>query len=54
MSTGLAFLGINVLFESFLEPRMMGYGVGIATLIGSESDAGYELAQRLLDEDEDQ
>ncbi len=31
--TALGFLGINVLFGNFLEPRLMGYGVGISPLI---------------------
>ncbi len=32
-STGLAFLLINIVFGNFLEPRLMGYGVGISPLI---------------------
>jgi predicted PurR-regulated permease PerM len=31
--TALGFLGINVLFGNFVEPRLMGYGVGISPLI---------------------
>ena len=32
-STALAFLTINVVFGNFLEPRLMGYGVGISPLV---------------------
>ncbi len=32
-STALGFLAINVLFGNFIEPRLMGYGVGISPLI---------------------
>jgi predicted PurR-regulated permease PerM len=32
-STAIGFLAINVLFGNFLEPRLMGYGVGISPLI---------------------
>ncbi len=31
--TAIGFLGINMLFGNFLEPRLMGYGVGISPLI---------------------
>ncbi|MDX1405283.1 MAG: AI-2E family transporter [Woeseiaceae bacterium] len=31
--TAIGFLGINILFGNFLEPRLMGYGVGISPLI---------------------
>jgi len=33
VTTGLAYFGINILFGSFLEPRLLGYGVGISPLI---------------------
>ena len=29
----LGFVGINVVFGNFIEPRLMGYGVGISPLI---------------------
>ncbi len=32
-ATMLGFVGINVLFGNFLEPRLMGYGVGISPLV---------------------
>lgn len=32
-STALGFLAINMVFGNFLEPRLMGYGVGISPLI---------------------
>ena len=32
-STAIGFLAINMLFGNFLEPRLMGYGVGISPLI---------------------
>ena len=32
-STALAFLSINIVFGNFLEPRLMGFGVGISPLI---------------------
>lgn len=32
-ATMLGFIGINVLFGNFLEPRLMGYGVGISPLV---------------------
>jgi predicted PurR-regulated permease PerM len=32
-STGVGFLVINILFGNLLEPRLMGYGVGISPLI---------------------
>jgi predicted PurR-regulated permease PerM len=32
-ATAIGFAGINVLFGNFLEPRMMGYGVGISPLV---------------------
>ena len=32
-ATGLGFIGINVVFGNFLEPRLMGYGVGISPLV---------------------
>jgi len=32
-TTGVGFLIINILFGNFLEPRLMGYGVGISPLI---------------------
>ena len=31
--TAIGFLGINVLFGNFIEPRLMGYGVGISPLV---------------------
>lgn len=33
MITALSFLGVNVLFGNIIEPRLMGYGVGISPLI---------------------
>lgn len=33
LATALAFLGINVVFGTILEPRLMGYGVGISPLV---------------------
>ena len=32
-STAVAFMAINIAFGNFIEPRMMGYGVGISPLI---------------------
>jgi predicted PurR-regulated permease PerM len=32
-ATALGFIAINVVFGNFLEPRLMGYGVGISPLI---------------------
>ena len=32
-ATALGFVGINVIFGNFLEPRLMGYGVGISPLV---------------------
>jgi predicted PurR-regulated permease PerM len=32
-ATALGFIGINVVFGNFLEPRLMGYGVGISPLV---------------------
>lgn len=32
-ATALGFVGINVVFGNFLEPRLMGYGVGISPLV---------------------
>jgi AI-2 transport protein TqsA len=32
-ATGLGFIGINIVFGNFLEPRLMGYGVGISPLV---------------------
>mgnify|MGYP001812201647 CR=1 FL=1 len=32
-STAAAFLAINIVFGNFLEPRLMGYGVGISPLV---------------------
>ena len=32
-ATMVGFIGINVLFGNFLEPRLMGYGVGISPLV---------------------
>ena len=32
-ATALGFVGINVVFGNFIEPRLMGYGVGISALI---------------------
>jgi predicted PurR-regulated permease PerM len=32
-ATALGFAGINVVFGNFIEPRLMGYGVGISPLI---------------------
>lgn len=95
-STAIGFLAINMLFGNFLEPRLMGYGVGIsplivftglvlwgwifgpvgmllsvpltmtlklaleadkrtrwlAIMIGSERDAGHELARRMAEQEE--
>ena len=32
-ATALGFIGINVVFGNFLEPRLMGFGVGISPLV---------------------
>ena len=32
-ATAIGFVGINVVFGNFIEPRLMGYGVGISPLI---------------------
>ena len=32
-ATALGFVGINIIFGNFLEPRLMGYGVGISPLV---------------------
>ncbi len=32
-ATGLGFIAINIVFGNFLEPRLMGYGVGISPLV---------------------
>ena len=32
-ATALGFIGINIVFGNFLEPRLMGYGVGISPLV---------------------
>jgi predicted PurR-regulated permease PerM len=32
-ATALGFIGINVVFGNFLEPRLMGYGVGLSPLV---------------------
>ena len=32
-ATALGFAGINIIFGNFLEPRLMGYGVGISPLV---------------------
>jgi predicted PurR-regulated permease PerM len=32
-ATALGFISINVVFGNFLEPRLMGYGVGISPLV---------------------
>ena len=32
-ATAIGFIGINVVFGNFLEPRLMGYGVGISPLV---------------------
>ncbi len=32
-ATGLGFVAINIVFGNFLEPRLMGYGVGISPLV---------------------
>jgi len=32
-ATAIGFIGINMLFGNFIEPRLMGYGVGISPLI---------------------
>ena len=32
-ATALGFVGINVIFGNFLEPRLLGYGVGISPLV---------------------
>jgi len=32
-TTALGFLAINMVFGNFIEPRLMGYGVGISPLI---------------------
>jgi predicted PurR-regulated permease PerM len=33
MATAVGFVGINIVFGNVIEPRMMGYGVGISPLI---------------------
>ena len=33
MATGVGFAAINVVFGNFIEPRLMGYGVGISPLV---------------------
>ena len=33
MATAIGFVGINVVYGNFIEPRLMGYGVGISPLI---------------------
>jgi predicted PurR-regulated permease PerM len=32
-ATALGFVGINVVFGNYLEPRLMGYGVGLSPLV---------------------
>jgi predicted PurR-regulated permease PerM len=32
-ATAIGFVGINIVFGNFLEPRLMGYGVGISPLV---------------------
>jgi len=32
-ATAVGFIGINIVFGNFLEPRLMGYGVGISPLV---------------------
>ena len=32
-ATAMGFVGINIVFGNFLEPRLMGYGVGISPLV---------------------
>ena len=32
-ATAMGFIGINLVFGNFLEPRLMGYGVGISPLV---------------------
>ncbi|NIA28072.1 MAG: AI-2E family transporter [Desulfobulbaceae bacterium] len=32
-ATAIGFAGINVVFGNFIEPRLMGYGVGISPLV---------------------
>jgi len=32
-ATALGYIGINIVFGNFLEPRLMGYGVGISPLV---------------------
>jgi AI-2 transport protein TqsA len=32
-ATALGFVGLNIIFGNFLEPRLMGYGVGISPLV---------------------
>ena len=32
-TTAMGFLAINMVFGNFLEPRLMGYGVGISPLV---------------------
>jgi len=33
LATAVGFVGINVIFGNFLEPKLMGYGVGISPLV---------------------
>jgi predicted PurR-regulated permease PerM len=33
LATAMGFAGINVIFGNFLEPKLMGYGVGISPLV---------------------
>ena len=33
LATAIGFAGINVIFGNFLEPKLMGYGVGISPLV---------------------
>ncbi|MBT8101280.1 MAG: AI-2E family transporter, partial [Gammaproteobacteria bacterium] len=32
-ATALGFIGINIIFGNFLEPKLMGYGVGLSPLV---------------------
>ena len=32
-AVALGFVGINIIFGNYLEPRLMGYGVGISPLV---------------------